>query len=82
MIGIALVAAALSTVVNAWGDQTINWKNTTGTSSETFPTDVGVLGDTATGQSPFNAQYDRFSSDKVELAVSYTHLTLPTICSV
>jgi len=67
MIGIALVAAALSTVVNAWGDQTINWKNTTGTSSETFPTDVGVLGDAAIGQSPFNAQYDRFSSDKVEL---------------
>ena len=56
MIGIALVAAALSTVVNAWGDQTINWKNTTGTSSETFPTDEGVLRDTATGQSTFQAQ--------------------------
>ena len=40
MIGITLVAAALSTVVNAWGDQSINWKNTTGTSSETFPTAV------------------------------------------
>ena len=42
----------------------INWNNVTGSSSKTFPTDVGVLGNMQYGKTPFLAQYDKVNSSK------------------
>ncbi|PKI84633.1 hypothetical protein MVES1_001878 [Malassezia vespertilionis] len=43
---------------------TKNWNNVTGTSSTTFPTDVGFLGKLMYGQSPFVAQVDKLDTNR------------------
>lgn len=42
----------------------VNWNNVTGTSHKTFPTDVGILGETEYGATPFLAEKDRLNSSK------------------
>ena len=59
-------AGVLVLSVYASSDQKINWKNVTGTSSVTFPTDVGVAGDRATGKTPLNAEYDPLDTSRFQ----------------
>ena len=59
-------AGVLVLSVYASSDQKINWKNVTGTSSVTFPTDVGVAGDRATGKTPLNAENDPLDTSRFQ----------------
>lgn len=62
---IAAVCASTSTIVAVSAkDAPINWNNVTGTASETFPTDVGALGDTVPGGAPFVAQRDKLNTTR------------------
>lgn len=48
----------------AKGTNSDPWRNVTGTSSETFPTDVGFLGNMKYGAKPFLAQKDRLNTSR------------------
>lgn len=63
MIGIGpLYTVLAASCLLALAKDTTNWNNVTGTSSETFPTDVGNLGTMAPGRAPFKAQFDKLNS--------------------
>lgn len=62
MLSKALLFIALHLFSNIHAADSSNWSNVTGTSSTTFPTDVGHLGDMAVGLSPLTAQDDPLNS--------------------
>ncbi|CCV00433.1 unnamed protein product [Malassezia sympodialis ATCC 42132] len=61
-----LFVALLATVSVCWarGTPTDPWNNVTGTSSQTFPTDVGFQGSVKYGAPPFLAQADQLKTSK------------------
>lgn len=80
MLGFAWVAVMLSSccAVQVSADDNINWQNVTGTANETFPTDVGALGDTAQPLSlPFNAQYNKPNTSEMQFGYGVEMRTLP-----
>ena len=61
----SLLLGALVAPSAAASTPSVNWKNVTGTSSEAYPTDVGMLGPTEFGAAPFVAQKDRVNSTSI-----------------
>jgi len=59
-----LAMAIMTSVCWALGTPTGQWNNVTGTSSQTFPTDVGFLGSVKYGAPPFLAQVDQLKTRK------------------
>ncbi|WFD24809.1 hypothetical protein MEQU1_003514 [Malassezia equina] len=61
-----LIVTILTMMSVCWalGTPTNPWKNVTGTSSKTFPTDVGFLGSVTYGPPPFLAQVDQLKTSK------------------
>ena len=64
ILGGALVLATLVSSSAAKGTPSFPFSNATGSSDETFPTEVGHLGSFKYGKAPFVAQEDRLQSDK------------------
>ena len=64
ILGGALVLATLVSSSAAKGTPSFPFSNATGSSDETFPTEVGHLGSFKYGKAPFVAQEDHLESDK------------------
>ena len=56
------VCAAVASAQQA--SPSVDWQNTTGNTAQAFPTDVGLLGPTLYGKTPFLAQQDKVNSTK------------------
>ncbi|WFD34126.1 hypothetical protein MCUN1_000961 [Malassezia cuniculi] len=62
----SLSVLVLAAVALAKGSSSVNWGNTTGTSSDPFPTAVGNLGDMGYAAAPFRAQVDKVNTPKFD----------------